>query len=123
MGSLEVVYELKDLCKVYIGSEDAGYGPHWYGMIDEMCELLNNNIQMSTVECGEQIVQLIGNNPNEYADVLTISAMRTDRITDLVDNIETLSIHLYENDDELYENLKSARAITKDYEFIKKVIY
>jgi len=120
MGSLEVVYELKDLCEVYIGSEDVGYGPHWYGMIDEMCELLNNNIQMSTVEYGEQIVQLIGNNPNEYADVLTISAMRTDRIQDLVDNIETLSIHLYENDDELYENLKSARANTKDYEFIKK---
>jgi len=120
MGSLEAVYELKDFCEVYIGSEDVGYGPHWYGMLDDMCEILNNNTLLSTIECGEQIVQLIGNNPNEFAQELTISAIRTDKLTGLVDEIEKLSIQLYENDGELYENLKSARAITKDYEFIKK---
>lgn len=120
MGSLEAVYELKDFCEVYIGSEDVGYGPHWYGMLDDMCEILNNNTILSTIECGEQIVQLIGNNPNEFAQELTISAIRTDKLTGLVDEIEKLSIHLYENYAELYENLKFARAITKDYEFIKK---
>jgi len=119
MGSLEAVYELRNLCEVYVGSEDDGYGPHWYGMLDEMCRLLNNDTLMSTNDYGKQIVQLIGDNPNEFEQELTISAMRTERVTELVDAIEDLSIHLYENDDELYENLKSARYLTKEYEFIQ----
>ena len=93
MGSLESVYELKDLCEIYVASESPGNENDWIGMLDEMCSLLNNNTNMSTVEYGEQIVQLICNNPNEFADTLTISAMRTDKIIGLVDAIEELCLH------------------------------
>jgi hypothetical protein len=119
MGSLEAVYELKDLCEVYIGSEDDGYGPHWYGMLDDMCELLDKNTSFSTIECGKQIIQFIVNNPNEFAELLTISAIEMDKITGLVGEIEELSIHLYKNYDDLYDNFKSARALTKEYDFIQ----
>jgi hypothetical protein len=119
MGSLEVVYELRDHCDVYIASEDDGYGPHWYGMLDEMCELLDSNPHLSTIEYGEKIVQLIEDNPNEFESELTISAIRTDKIVGLVDEIEKLSIILYENDDILYENFKSAKNSTRDFDFIQ----
>lgn len=119
MGSLESVYELKGLCEIYVASESSGNENDWIGMLDDMCGLLNNNTNMSTVEYGEQIVQLICNNPNEFADTLTISAMRTDKIMGLVDAIEELCLHLYEND-ELYKNFKSARNLTKAYDFIQK---
>jgi hypothetical protein len=119
MGSLEAVYELKDLCDVYVGHEDDGYGPQWYDMLDEMCALLNNDTSLSTIEYGEHIVNYIDNNPNEFEEELTISAIRTDRIEGLVDEIEKLSIILFENDDVLYENLISARAVTRDFDFIQ----
>ena len=120
MGSLEVVYELRNYCDVYIASEDDGYGPHWYNMLDEMCELFNINPQLSTIECGENIVRFIANNPNEFESELTISAISADKIDKLVDEVEKLSIILYENDDFLYENLKSARNSTREFDFIKE---
>jgi hypothetical protein len=88
-------------------------------MLDDMCNLLNNDTVLSTIECGKQIIQFIGNNPNEFEDLLTISSMRTDKITGLVDEIDELSIHLYRNNDELYENFKSAITLSKEYDFIQ----
>jgi hypothetical protein len=88
-------------------------------MLDDMCHLLNNDTGLSTIECGKQIIQFIGDNPNEFEDLLTISAMRTDKIKALVNEIEALSIHLYRNNDELYENFESAIILSKEYDFIQ----
>ncbi|MDG6219683.1 MAG: clostripain-related cysteine peptidase [Candidatus Thermoplasmatota archaeon] len=118
MGSLEVIYELKDYCDVYIASEDDGYGPHWYGMIDDMCDLINSNPDLPTVKIGEQIIKFIKNNPNEYRNELTISAIRTDKINGLFKSFNELCKYLY-NNDALYQNVKSARNITKEFTFIQ----
>lgn len=119
MGSFEVVYELREECDAYIASEDDGYGPHWYGMVDDMCALLNNHTHLSTIECADEIIQLIGNNENEFEHELTISAMRTDKVTDLYNAMKALCLFLQDNEDRFYENLKSARNQTKDYDFIQ----
>jgi cysteine peptidase C11 family protein len=119
MGSLEVMYELKDYCDVYIASEDDGYGPHWYGMIDDMCEFMNANPDLSTIKIGEKIVQLIDDNPNEYKNELTISAIRTDKINSFFEAFMGLCSYLYNNDETLYQNVKSARNLTKDFNLIQ----
>lgn len=118
MGSMEVIYELKEYCDVYIASEDDGYGPHWYGMIDDVCELMDSNPDLSTTEISEQIIQLIKDNPNEYENELTISAIRTDKITGLFKAFKSLCSFLY-NNETLYQNVKYARNLTKDFNFIQ----
>jgi hypothetical protein len=119
MGSLEVMYELKDYCDVYIASEDDGYGPHWYGMIDDMCECMNTNPDFSTIQIGKQIVEFIHDNPNEYKNELTISAIRTDKINSIFETFKDLCSYLYNNDETLYQTVKSARNLTKDFNFIQ----
>ncbi|MBS3802773.1 MAG: hypothetical protein KGY65_08500 [Candidatus Thermoplasmatota archaeon] len=118
MGSLEASYEVKDNCEVYVASESTGYGTDWYGMIDDLCDLLDNNTTMSTIDIGEKIVNLICNNPNEFKDIMTISAIRTDKLNKLVENIEELSSYLIENEESCYHKFLSARNQTKDYYFV-----
>lgn len=119
MGNVESVYELRDVCDVYVGSESSGNENDWHGMIDDLCRLLNDETSMSTIEIGYRIVELICNNPNEFYDTLTISAIRTDFIVDLIDCFDALCLKLYESDTPLYQNLLAARNQTKDYYFIK----
>ena len=118
MGSLEVAYEVRDNCEVYVASESMGNGNDWYGMIDNLCDILNNNISMSNIEIGETIVDLICHNPNEFRDTMTISAIRTDKMNQLVDSIQDLSCYLIENDDSCYHNFLAARNQTKDFYFV-----
>ena len=123
MGSLEAVYEVKDNCEVYVASESAGNGDDWYGMIDDLCDILNDNTTMDTVEIGERIVDLISNNPNEFHDTLTISAIRTDKIKELVENINELSCYLIENEVSCYHNFLDARNQTKEFTFVNNTNY
>ena len=55
MGALESAYELRDCVDVYIGSEaSSGYG-HWRGTITGICDMLNNNPDLSIIELGEHM--------------------------------------------------------------------
>jgi hypothetical protein len=118
MASLECVYELKEVCEVYVASESSGHQNDWIGMMDEMCGLLDNN-NISTVECGEKIVQYIGENQNDNYDTLTISAIRTDKFSNFVNAFEQLCLLLCDNNDQLYENFKSSIFQTKQFDFIQ----
>jgi len=120
MGSLECVYELKDLCEVYVASESSGHQNDWIGTLDLMCNLLSDNHTLSTVECGEQIVQFICDNTNENYDTLTISAIRTDKMAPLVTAFEQLCLYLHNDPEVVYEHLISARKQSKEYAFIQE---
>lgn len=119
MGGIEAVYELRDYCDVYVSSESSGNGNDWYGMIDDMCELLNNRSDLSTVACGEQIVQLICDNPNEFYEDLTISAVQTDNIEALVSSFDDLCLHLFESNDDTYKTWLNAKNQSKKFRFIQ----
>ena len=121
-GSLELVYEVKEYCDVVIASESPGNENDWVGMFDEMCNFMSENTALSTIDCSEQIVDLIGENENEYYDTMTISSVRTDKIEDLVSSFNTLCLHLMDADDTLYEHLKSARNNSKDFSFIRSSV-
>ena len=115
MGSLEVAYEVRDCCEVYVASESMGNQNDWYGMIDDLCDMLNTNTTMSTIEIGRQIVNLICCNSNEFRDTMTISAIQTDTLSSLVQNIDALSKYLIEQDDVIFTTFLSARNQTKDF--------
>jgi hypothetical protein len=93
MGALESVYELKDCVDVYIGSEEgSGYG-HWFGTIEGICNILNNTPDISNIELGEQIIQLINDN-TPWPESITMSAVRTDRIVELTNSIDLTAHNL-----------------------------
>ena len=113
MGALESAYELRDCVDVYIGSEEgSGYG-HWLGTIENMCNKLNDNPNLSSNEFGEYVIQSIwGNTP--WPDSITMSAVRTDRLEPLVTSLDTAAndfINYYSNESydlfwEIYDNIQ-----------------
>ena len=75
LGALESAYELRDCVDVYVGSEEgSGYG-HWWGTIEGICNILNDNPDLSTVDIGEQIIQLLEDN-TPWPVSITMSAVR-----------------------------------------------
>lgn len=102
MGALESVYELRNLTKVYIGSEElSGYAWWWY-VIGDICDILNQEPDIDEIELGGDIIELIYKDSDrwsdyDFGDQLTMSAIRTDRIEELADAIDTVAQHLIDN--------------------------
>ena len=109
MGTIEAVYEIKELADVYIGSEEIGY---WYTDADiakPLCDLLNENPFISNIELGEKIIQFVG---KLGGDIRTMSAIRTDKIDDLKNALDTLSGDLFKSWFKLYKKVYSAHEET-----------
>ena len=108
MGALESAYELRDCVDVYIGSEaNSGYGYWWYGTIAGICNMLNNDPDLSNIGIGEQIIQLITNN-TQWPDSITMSAIRTDKIEELANSLDTIAHDFINNFNESFGNVWSA---------------
>jgi len=108
MGSLESVYELRDCVEIYVGSEaGSGFDPDVIGPI---CNVLNNEFQLSNIEVGEKINDIYkeSSTDSEWFDMKTRSTIRTDKIEDLVISVNNLSKILA-------NNLTIQKAIKKIY--------
>jgi len=90
MGSIETVYELRDLVDIVIGSEDLAYTASWNGVCGDTNQLLTNTPDLSLEEIGSKIVNFFSEYTNPYSHKLTMSAIRTDKITPLVDALDQL---------------------------------
>ena len=90
MAQLESVYELRDCTDVYIGCEEST--AVWQHAIENICQLLNNQPTLSTLEIGEQIIEYLGEDP--YYPDYTFSAIRTDKILQLKDAVNSLCKNL-----------------------------
>lgn len=91
MGSIETVYELRDLVDIVIGSEDLAYTAWWNGICGDTNQLLTNTPDLSNEEIGSNIVNFFPEYTNPYSHKLTMSAIRTDKITTLVDALDQLA--------------------------------
>jgi hypothetical protein len=91
MGSIEAAYELRGLVDVTVGSEDLGFMNWWDNIFDDMCIILKENPDISTIELGESIVNFIDNNPNQASGYLTMSAIDINKIPLLVSSIDELA--------------------------------
>jgi hypothetical protein len=81
--------------------------------------MLNNETQLSNIKIGEQIIQLIKkaeDKPDwylpEWINTMTMSAVRTDKITNLTDTIDILSKNLTQNGPSIYQKVESAHTQT-----------
>jgi hypothetical protein len=114
MGSIESVYELRDCTDVFIGGEPtSGYCWWWY-VIDDMCDIMDQNPSIDTLEFGSQIINIIEEecenwvgNPNIDENNLQMTAIRTDKISTLVQDIDEIAQIFLENHELFYDNFWS----------------
>lgn len=134
MGAAESVYELRDVTDVYISSENlSGYVWWWYAMEDIRREL-NNSPNINIYKLGEKVIEYIllksTKWEEEYQDVLTMSAVRTDKMAALKDALDALSIayldnpeHFSSDIDGLYKDIRSYYQFCVDiYDLAEKLL-
>ncbi|MBE3136433.1 MAG: fibronectin type III domain-containing protein [Thermoplasmata archaeon] len=115
MGAVESVYELKDCADVYIGCEEAT--SLWQYGIWDICCLLNDQSELSTIEIGQNIVQILNETKPKYEyyeKYPTFSAIRTDRIMDLVNAIDILCTDIFQYTID-YSTVQKAWELTKKF--------
>ena len=109
MGALESVYELRDCVDVYVGSEElSGYA--WWGyIISDICDILNQHPDTDNIALGEQIINIIEEDHYrwDYAEAITMSAIRTDKIEELVNSLDIVASDFIDNFTESYEKVWS----------------
>ena len=94
MGAMEAAFELRELADVYIGSENRHTYEFWDEPMGDICRLLNATPDLSTIELGEIIVEMIWNesqNLPTFRPELTLSAIRMDKLDALADALDELS--------------------------------
>ncbi len=98
MGAVESVYELRDLVDVYVGSEELSTYSLWYGIVDDICSLLNNSQMLSNEQIGSMMVEYVEMNAatisNPDVQWFTMGAASTDRIDALAQSVDALASHL-----------------------------
>lgn len=99
MGSVEAVYELRDCCDLYVGSEDLSGFVYWYPILSNLFSLLKNSPNIDIYSLGHCLVDLIKQSDLDPSDYqwLCMSALRTDRIVALKTAIDEVSLTGIEN--------------------------
>jgi len=67
---------------------------------------LNDNSSLSIIEIGEEIIKLV-NCTTLYSDIVTVSAITTNKMEELVNSISIVALDFISNYDESNENLWS----------------
>jgi len=108
MGSIEVVYELRELVDVVVGSEDLAYLSWWDGICGKTNQLLADSPTISTQDLGIQIVNFFPEENNPPSNKLTMSAITTDKIQPLVNAIDDLVRYYFLHWLRYYSHVKKA---------------
>lgn len=106
MGSIESAYELRNCTEIYIGSEETSGYIYWGDIIDDICNLINTNPDISNQILGKKIIEKIEKNirfsPKSYTRrvyrkarrLITMSAIQTNEMNDLAKSIDKLAKNL-----------------------------
>ena len=116
MGAIECVYELRDCVDVYVGSEELSGYTFWHDPMALLFETLHGNSDISNIDLGEKIIEWIEEDAKtneEWGDLLTMSAIRTDKIEELATSIDKLCTYLLDSSEPL-RNIKSTRRKAKE---------
>lgn len=130
MGAIESVYELRNVTKVYIGSEEETMSGPW--PLSEIVRILDKSNDKSVYDVAKSIIRAFSMNNKPIVKHIyrfkhlilfckaihslprpfllpTMSAVRTDKISDLVKSIDNLSVYLISNFDQLEPWIRLAR--------------
>lgn len=100
MATVETAYELRDCADAYVASENRSTYVFWYEPMRDICHILNSTPEISTFEFAETVVDLIWNSGSEilnFGQGLTMSAVRMDKMDDLIQGIDELSLKYLDN--------------------------
>ena len=117
---------------IYIGAEEPSGYTFWPYALNSLCGALNETPDISNIALGEKIIEWIEEDAKtneEYGKRVSMTAIRTDKIEDLIQPIEKFSKYLYENFNKSFNNIKAARNNSKEvshngeidlYDFVQK---
>jgi parallel beta-helix repeat protein len=110
LANLETVYELKDAVDIIVASEEHnGWNPL---VVPKICKLFNNNPTLSNVEMGNEIINIVGESEEKISSFIyprsTMSAIRTDKLDELLLNVNQLSQVLIENINTSFDQIRCA---------------
>jgi len=113
MGMIETAYAMRDVAKVFVGSEELEPGSGW--QYDDWLDLLINNPKMDGQALGKVLVDSFrksygtATEDKEPNPTTTLSAVDLSKIGQLADAITALSRSLIEKFSSEKENIKAAR--------------
>jgi hypothetical protein len=111
MGAVEAAYEVRESVEVYVGSEDLSGYILWYGIMDDVCALLEGAGDAPTSTVGAAIVDLVGGNAS-FDAWSTMSAVDTGSLAAVGSAIGAVSQTLLDNLAAWYTPVAQARAAT-----------
>jgi DNA-binding transcriptional regulator GbsR (MarR family) len=90
--------------------------------LDNISSILNNNPDITNIEFAEQIINIIEIEHKiwgEYQDApyQAISAIRTDKITELADYLDQIATFLINNKDELHQKYSDIYTFMRNFDF------
>ncbi len=104
MGAVESAYELRNCTRIYIGSEEGSGYFYWVNIIEDICTKIDNNPNISNIQLGVEIVQMINDNlfrritnqqertnyrqPRRF---ITMSAVETSTMEELATSLDHLA--------------------------------
>lgn len=96
MGAVESAYELRHCCGIYMGSENLSYYCWWDYPMEDICRTLHTNPGITTLDLAACIIDFIWEDSSrwesfDWDESLTMSAIRMDRMSDLVENLDDLA--------------------------------
>lgn len=100
MGSVESAYELRNCTEIYIGSEETSGYVYWENIIGDICALIDYDTDISNVDLGKEIIDMIKKNLFEnffnmmYRQglrMVTMSAIDTSKMETVALSIDQLS--------------------------------
>lgn len=118
MGAVETAYELRDLADVYIASENRSTYTFWDEPMRDICQILNHTPDISTLDLAETVVDLIWDSGSviwNFRQGLTMSAVRMDKMDDLIQAIDELSLRYLENLGVFRSNISTIFRDVEDY--------
>jgi hypothetical protein len=108
MGAVESAYELRNCCEIYVGSEDLSYYCWWDYPMEDICRTLHTDPGIGNHDLAGSIIDFIREDGTrwkafEWTERLTMSAIRMDRIEDLVSRLDSLAVDYLKDAERLRE--------------------
>jgi hypothetical protein len=97
MATLESVYELRNCSSVYVASEDLSFYCWWDHPMQDIFGMLNTDPGIGNLELGAYIIEAIREDSDRWSSYewygdLTMSAVRTDAVSELAVKLDSLAL-------------------------------
>lgn len=117
MGAVESAYQLRNCVDAYIASSEVSGYIIWMGIFDEIADVLNNSDEMTTIEVGESVVEIVEGNtaPPPYEDWFGLSCIDQSKLEDMTVSLNQTLLFLIDHMDEIGSTLEGIREETWEY--------